>query len=141
LAAMGQAGLTVTPLQAALATATLATGGQRPVPRLVEAVTDASGQWVSQPSALVGETAVSASTAVAVRETWPLSGDGGELAASSREFAVSTLSGPDGHYNSWYLGFAPADAPRFVVALVLEDEDAITTAEAVGRAVLAAAAR
>ncbi len=131
LAAMGQAGLTVTPLQAALATATLAAGGQRPVPRLVEAVTDAGGQWGSQPSALVGETAVSAATAVAVRETWPHSGD-------AREFAVSPLSGPDGHHNSWYLGFAPADAPRFVVALVLEDEDDIAAAEAIGRAVLAA---
>ncbi|HQF70735.1 MAG TPA: penicillin-binding transpeptidase domain-containing protein, partial [Promineifilum sp.] len=138
LAAIGQAGLTVTPLQAALATTTLAAGGRRPVLRLVEAVTDASGQWVGQPSALVATTAVRAATAAAVRQTWPRSGDAGELAASSRGFAVSPLSGPDGHHNSWYLGFAPADAPRFVIALVLENEDDIAAAEAIGRAVLAA---
>ncbi len=131
LAAIGQAGLTVTPLQVALATATLAGDGRRPVPRLVEAVTDANGQWVSQPSALVATAAIGAETAAAVRETWPRSGD-------VRDFAVSPLSGPDGHRNSWYLGFAPADAPRFVVALVLEDENDIADAEAIGRAVLAA---
>ena len=66
-----------------------------------------------------------------MRETWLRSGD-------AREFAVSPLSGPDGHHNSWYLGFAPADAPRFVIALVLENEDDIAAAEAIGRAVLAA---
>ena len=56
-----------------------------------------------------------------------------------RDFAVSPLSGPVGHHNTWYLGFTPADAPRFVVALVLEDVNDIAAAEAIGRAVLARA--
>ncbi len=132
LAAIGQAGLTVTPLQAALATAALAGDGRLPAPRLVEAVTDADGRWVAQPLAITAERAVAAEAAVAVRETWPQSGD-------VRDFAVSPLSGPAGHHNTWYLGFTPADAPRFVVALVLEDVNDIAAAEAIGRAVLARA--
>ena len=132
LAAIGQGGLTVTPLQVALATAALAGDGRLPAPRLVEAVTDASGAWVKQPSAIVPMSAVAADTAAAIRATWPLTDD---LA----EFAVSPLSGPAGHHNTWYLGMAPADAPRFVVALVLEDINDIAAAEAIGRAVLAIA--
>jgi cell division protein FtsW (lipid II flippase) len=132
LAAIGQAGLTVTPLQAALATAALAGDGRLPAPRLVEAVTDANGAWVGQPSAIATTTAVDAGTAAAILATWPLAGD-------IAEFAVSPLSGPAGHHNTWYLGLAPAGAPRFVVALVLEDANDIAAAEAIGRAVLAEA--
>ena len=132
LAAIGQGGLTVTPLQVALATAALASDGRLPAPRLVEAVTDASGAWVEQPSAIVPTSAVAADTAAAIRATWPLTDD---LA----EFAASPLSGPAGHHNTWYLGMAPANAPRFVVALVLEDVNDIAAAEAIGRAVLAIA--
>lgn len=132
LAAIGQAGLTVTPLQVALATAALAGDGRLPAPRLVEAVTDAGGRWVAQPLAITATQATPAEAALAVRQTWPQSGD-------VRDFVVSPLSGPDGHHNTWYLGFAPADAPRFVVALVLEDVNDIATAEEIGRAVLAGA--
>jgi len=95
-------------------------------------VTDADGRWVAQPLAITAERAVAAKAAVAVRETWPQSGD-------VRDFAVSPLSGPAGHHNTWYLGMAPANAPRFVVALVLEDVNDIAAAEAIGRAVLAIA--
>jgi len=130
LAAMGQAGLTVTPLQAALAAAALAGDGRLPAPRLVEAVTDASGAWVEQPSAIATSAAVDAATAAASRATWPRAGD-------IAEFAVSPLSGPAGHHNTWYLAFTPAGAPRFVMALVLEDANDIGAAEAIGRAVLA----
>ena len=132
LAAIGQAGLTITPLQAALATAALAGDGRLPAPRLVEAVTDATGAWVAQPLAIVSQAAVAPEAAAAIRDTWPRAGD-------IAEFAVSPLSGPAGHHNTWYLGFAPADAPRFVVALVLEDANDIAAAEAIGRAVLGAA--
>lgn len=132
LAAIGQAGLTVTPLQAALATAALAGDGRLPAPRLVAAVTDSAGRWEQQPLAITAGGAVSAGTAAAVRDAWVLRGD-------TREFVVSPLSGPDGHHNTWYLGFAPADAPRFVVALVLEDQNDMTAAEAIGHALLAAA--
>ena len=122
--------MTVTPLQAALATAALAGDGRLPAPRLVEAVSDAGGGWVAQPLAGAATQATTAETALAVRQTWPRSGD-------VRDFVVSPLSGPEGHHNTWYLGFAPAHAPRFVVALVLEDENDIATAEEIGRAVLA----
>jgi peptidoglycan glycosyltransferase len=132
LAAIGQGRLTVTPLQAALATAALAGDGRLPAPRLVEAVTDATGAWVEQPLAIAPTTAADAATATAIRATWPRVGD-------VAEFAVSPLSGPAGHHNTWYLGLAPADAPRFVVALVLEDVNDIAAAEAIGQAVLAVA--
>lgn len=131
LAAVGQASLTVTPLQAALATAALAGDGRLPVAQLVDAVSGSDGKWTTQTpgGGATSPRAVSAETAAATRATW-LEIDG------VREFAISALAGPGGSRDSWYLGMAPAASPRFVVALVLENEADITLAEQIGRDVL-----
>ena len=133
LAAIGQEALTVTPLQAALATAALAADGQLPAVRLVEALTVAGGQWEIQlPDAAATTAAVTSPVAAAVRAGWPVVDD-------VAEFAVTALSGPQNSRTAWYLGFAPADKPRYVIALALEEMDNVAVAEAIGRAVLAQA--
>ncbi|WP_374688251.1 FtsW/RodA/SpoVE family cell cycle protein [Promineifilum sp.] len=129
LAAIGQETLTITPLQAALAAAALAGDGRLPAPRLVDAVVGTDGQWeVQTAGAAAAQTAVAAATVAAVRETWPLNGD-------LREYAVSVLSGPGGQRDAWYLALFPADEPRYVLALVLEDARGVAAAETIGRAV------
>lgn len=131
MAAIGQAALTVTPLQAALATAALTGDGRLPTPRLVEAISGADGEWIVQPP-VAGPSSrpvLMTETAANMRATWP------EL-SGAREFAVSVLSGPDGSRNSWFLGMAPATSPRFVVALVVEDANGLETAQQIGRGVL-----
>ena len=94
---------------------------------------DIGGTWEAWDGAPTGVTvAVSAATAAAVRETWP-------TASGVAEFTVSALAGPDGQRNTWYLGFAPAESPRFAVALVLEDAADVAAAAEIGRALLEAA--
>jgi peptidoglycan glycosyltransferase len=132
MAAIGQESLTVTPLQAALATAALASEGRPPLPRLVEATRDPAGQWQPWPATDEAGDGVSPEAAEAVRGIWPESGD-------IAEFTVSALAGPGGERVTWYLGFAPAGDPRHVLALVLENERDLAAAEAIGRAVLGAA--
>lgn len=131
LAAIGQEALTVTPLQAALATAILAGDGQAPAPRLVEALAPAGDQWETQPpgAAAVAMPVINPSVAAEVRAGWPTTD---EIAG----FAVTALSGPQNQRTTWFLGFAPAQNPRFVVALALEDVDDVVAAEAIGRALL-----
>lgn len=133
MAAIGQERLTVTPLQAALAAAALAREGRPPLPRLVEAMRDPDGQWQPWPSP-AGETGIGVSpeAAEAARAIWPASGD---IAG----FSASALSGPGGERVTWYLGFAPSGDPRYVLALVLENERDLAAAEAIGQAVLRAA--
>jgi len=140
MAAIGQASLTVTPLQAALATAVLAGDGRLPGPRLVEAVSGPDGAWITQPagSSPTLRRVLAAETASAARAEWPEYADG--VNPSVREFSVSVLSGPDGSRNSWFLGMAPATSPRFVVALVMENVTGVQAAERIGRDVLALAA-
>ena len=131
LAAIGQEALTVAPLQAALATAALAGDGRLPYARLVEALAPPRGEWeIQQPGAPTSlKAAVATAVAKAVRDGWPTNGE-------TAEFAVTALSGPQNSRTAWYLGFAPAGNPRYVIALVLEGVDDIAAAEAIGRAVL-----
>lgn len=131
LAAIGQEALTLTPLQAALATSALASDGRPPAPRLVEALATAGGDWRTQPAgapAAAGP-AVDPAVAAAVRAGWPASDD-------VAGFGVTALSGPQNSRTTWFLGFAPAGNPRFVVALALEEVADVAAAEAIGRAVL-----
>jgi len=52
------------------------------------------------------------------------------------EYSVLVLSGPEGSTNSWYLGLAPANAPRYGVVVVVEDSDGQHSADQIGQALL-----
>ena len=133
LAAIGQENLTVTPLQVALATAALAGDGRLPRPRLLEAVAGPDGEWEAEAMGTApAQAAVSAEAAAAARAGWPVAGD-------VRGLVVSVLAGPGGDRDAWYVGMAPADNPRFVVALALEGEADPAVAQAIGTQLLAAA--
>jgi cell division protein FtsI/penicillin-binding protein 2 len=133
LAAIGQEGLTVTPLQVALAMAALANEEHLPAPRLVDALAGTSAAWERQPAgspASAPALVVAPDTAAAVRAGWPTVGD-------AAEFAVSVLSGPQNSRNAWYVGIVPVNAPRFVLVLVVEGVPDAALAESIGREFLA----
>jgi hypothetical protein len=56
------------------------------------------------------------------------------------EHAVLVLSGPEGETDAWYLGTAPANAPRYALVIVMEATKDLSAVEEMGRALLAAAA-
>ena len=127
-AAFGQAETLVTPLQMALVAAVVANGGVLMRPQLVTAIRPASGppdvrspevwrQVLDRHDAGIIRDAMVA----AVSSAW-----GRPFAGAARIPGVPTAgkSGTaqlgSGLPDSWFIGFAPADAPRIAVAVVVE---------------------
>jgi peptidoglycan glycosyltransferase len=123
-AAFGQGELLVTPLEMALVAAAMARDGSLPVPYLLEDVPsvrwsrlrDERGTW---------RRAVSAGTARTMREIMTTSVRDGWARTAAQRVGVSvagktgTAQVGNGAPHSWFIGFAPADQPRYAVAVVV----------------------
>lgn len=131
-AAYGQ-GVSVTPLQLATAYCAIANGGTLYRPYIVASRRDAAGEHRTAPLA-VGQ-AVSAETAATMRAMLLSTVDNGIAHnAAIAGFSVAGKTGtaqiasPEGtylddQYVSSFAGFFPAEAPRYVVLVVLEKPD------------------
>jgi penicillin-binding protein A len=123
-AAFGQGELLVTPLHMALVAAAVADDGALPVPYLLadvpgvrwRSLADARGTW---------RQAVSGDVAHSVRDMMVVSATDG-WARSARRGLDLTLGGKtgtaqvaDGAPHAWFIGFAPADAPRLAIAVMV----------------------
>lgn len=139
LAAAGQGELIVTPLHMALVAATIAEEGYQPQPYLVEAVQVESAEgstWqpvASQSARPVLPPSVAQALAGAMRQAVT---DGAAQAARVPGVAVVghagiALAGPD-RYHAWFIGFAPANAPRYALAVLIEDSAAADAAQVGG---------
>ncbi len=133
--AVGQGSLTVSPLQMALIAGTLANEGRMPAPRLVQGVQDAAGEWQEQPPLGEPHTVVAASVAGELLSAWQHSGD---TVAAYWGIAIAGKGQPP---HTWFLGVAPADAPRYAVAVLLEHPADRRRAGEIGKALLDAATR
>lgn len=130
LAAIGQDTLTVTPLQLALAWSTLANNGQFVQPRLVSAVQTPAGDWESVVLTPTQTLPIfSAETAAAMLNALPKLG-------RVAEYSTITLAGPNKNTISWYVGFTPPQAPRYLLVVVVEDGLNQFTAASIGRELL-----
>jgi peptidoglycan glycosyltransferase len=121
----GQGPLLVTPLQVALFTAAIADHGKMMAPHLVRARVRPSGTEERVP-ATVWRTPFSAAAADAVvpmMEAVVTRGTG--TAARIPEVRVAgktgTAENPHGPPHAWFAAFAPAEAPRVVVVVVVEN--------------------
>jgi peptidoglycan glycosyltransferase len=126
-AAYGQAEVLVTPLQMALVAATIANNGVLMRPTLVDRLTASDGS--------VTQLEPQAWTQVCSFETAQIIGDAMQQAVEGR-FAFAGAAkvpglptagksgtaeiGPDVAPHSWFIGFAPTDAPRIAVAVIVE---------------------
>lgn len=132
-ASVGQEQLTIAPLQIALAWTALGLDGRVPVPQLVTAVQDGEGSWLpAATEEAFARTAVTPATARALRNALPVNGE-------ILEFSTVVLSGPGGSSDAWYLGLAPADAPKYAVVVVVEESNDVASAAAIGREALSRA--
>ncbi|HMO95460.1 MAG TPA: penicillin-binding protein 2, partial [Tepidiformaceae bacterium] len=122
--AFGQGELLVTPLQLALITAAIANGGEMPAPRL--ALAEVSGdRVVRELDPASSRTVLSAGVAVdmqdfmrsviAVGQASGLSIPGVQVAGKT-----GTAEAGDGTSHAWFIGYAPAEAPRVAIAVVVE---------------------
>jgi penicillin-binding protein A len=123
--AFGQGALLMTPLHMALITATIANGGTMPRPYIVrQIVRDGKVASVTPLGTLA--TPVSAQTAADVTAMMlavVTHGTGTTAAIRGVKVAgkTGTATNPHGAAHSWFVCFAPADHPRVVVAIVVEN--------------------
>jgi penicillin-binding protein 2 len=124
--AIGQGFVLATPLQVARMAAAIANGGQILQPRLVRAITDADGRVVRRAESRVQRRLDLEPLAMeAMRrglEAAVARGTGRAAAVSGIAVAGKTGSAetPRGRPHAWFVGYAPAQDARIVVAVLVE---------------------
>ncbi|HEY2642544.1 MAG TPA: penicillin-binding protein 2 [Galbitalea sp.] len=127
LSAFGQDDVMVTPMQIALDSAAIGNGGVEMQPTLIKKIIEPDLQEQMQLKPTVYGTPISQSTASAVRDMMVSSVQNG--AASNARIEGVQVAGKTGTaqngvndpYTLWFTGFAPADNPQVVVAVVIEN--------------------
>jgi peptidoglycan glycosyltransferase len=127
-AAYGQAETFVTPLQMALVAGTVANGGELMRPRLVTAITGKRGSRGVGPESL--RRVIDPSEAAAIRDAMVAAVEGEfgrRFTTGAKVQGVTTAGksgtaelGGSGEPHSWFIGFAPAEAPRVAIAVLVE---------------------
>lgn len=121
----GQGALLMTPLQMALVAATIADGGSEPRPYIVRQVSWPGGAGSSYGA---GEltSPISADTAANVKKMMIAvvqrgTGTPAQLPGVTVAGKTGTATNPSGAPHSWFVCFAPAENPRVVVAVIVEN--------------------
>jgi penicillin-binding protein A len=144
--AFGQADLLVTPLRMALVGATIANGGREPRPTLLRGIRPPGGAVALAPHDVLA-TPIDAQTADEVRTLMIAAverGTGTAAALGTVQVAgkTGTATNPAGSSHAWFVAFAPADAPRVALAVVVENAGyGGAVAAPIARRVLAVALR
>jgi len=121
----GQGALLMTPLQMALVAATIANGGTEPRPYVVRRL-----EWPGGAASTFGAAAlaspISADTAQNVKKMMVAvveygTGTGAQLPGITVAGKTGTATNPLGAAHSWFVCFAPAENPRVVVSVVVEN--------------------
>jgi peptidoglycan glycosyltransferase len=124
-AAIGQGDIAVTPLQMATVAGAIANGGVLMAPHVVREIRDADGRVIRRIGPDEWKRAVSPTTAAAVTQMMiDVVKRGTGSAAAVPGFTVAgktgTAEAPGGPPHAWFIGFAPAEAPRFAIAVIVE---------------------
>ena len=129
-AGFGQGKVLVTPLQMALVTAAIANGGEMVAPRLVDRLVSADGTVRELGSRGPGPRDVGGARRATVRDAMVRAVEGrfAESVAGGAKVPGITTAGKSGSAeldgappHSWFVGFAPAEDPRVVVVVVVEN--------------------
>jgi penicillin-binding protein A len=126
--AFGQERLQVTPLQMAMVGATIANHGVEMQPHLIERILSPGGHTVSHFTPTRLGTPIKRQTADELTQMMELAVEGGTGTAAQIpgvKVAGKTGTAETGRANintTWFVSFAPADAPKIVVAVVVENQ-------------------
>lgn len=148
--AIGQNAVRATPLQMAMVAAAIANGGNVMTPHVMADVVDDSGEVIDRFEPSVWKTATTPDVAATLRDAMVAvvaDGTATRLAVPGVPTAGKTGTAQlgNGLSHAWVIGFAPADAPRVAVAVILEAQEGASeqtggrVAAPIGQAVLAAA--
>jgi penicillin-binding protein A len=127
-AAYGQAETFVTPLQMALVASTVANGGELMQPRLVMALTGEAGTRTIGPSSMGRVISPDDAASINAAMVAAVEGDlGRQFTTGAAVPGVTTAGksgtaelGGTGEPHSWFIGFAPAEDPQIVIAVIVE---------------------
>jgi peptidoglycan glycosyltransferase len=125
LAGIGQGPVAGTPLQMALVAAAIANKGIIMKPHVGEKVTDREGKVVSRVKPSAWKKATSPEIAATLTEFMlSVVNSGTGIAARIPGIAVAgktgTAQSPGGPPHAWFIAFAPAEAPRFAISVIIE---------------------
>jgi penicillin-binding protein A len=120
----GQASLLVTPLRMALVGATIADDGRTPRPYLVRRIAGSDTSLATRSETLAQP--IDAQTAHEVRDLMIRAvangtGTAAQLPGVTVAGKTGTATNPHGRSHAWFVAFAPAQAPRVAVAIVVEN--------------------
>ena len=127
LASFGQANVRVTPLEMAMVSSAVATGGTLMSPTLVDRIVAPDLSIVQSLEPQVYGTPLSSETAAHLRDMMinnVASGAASNATIAGVDVAGKTGTAQNGEgepYTLWFTGFAPADNPQVAVAVVVED--------------------
>ena len=148
--AIGQNTLRSTPLQMALVAAAVANGGEIMKPHVLREIRDDEGEVVRRWRPEVWRRAIDPQHAATLRDAMVSvveAGTARRLAVPGVRTAGKTGTAQigDGNSHTWVVGFAPAEAPRVAIAVIVENQSGASestggrVAAPIGQAVLAAA--
>jgi peptidoglycan glycosyltransferase len=123
----GQGELAVTPMQMALVAATVANNGRVPTPYVAAALQSGdSKRTLHEPGDVlsIASSADVASTMVSFMVQGVVDGYAEKAAIPGVHVGgkTGTAEVGDGTSHSWFIGFAPADAPRVAIAVIMEHQ-------------------
>jgi peptidoglycan glycosyltransferase len=126
--AFGQERMVVTPLQMALVAATIADRGAEPKPYLVQKIEAPDGSTVAKTTPQILGHPIKPRTADQLNQMMQLVVQGGT--GTNAQIPGVPVAGKTGTaelglgsvYDAWFVSFAPANNPRFVVAVVVEKQ-------------------
>jgi peptidoglycan glycosyltransferase len=128
LASFGQYDVRATPLQMAMVSAAIANGGVVMYPNVVDSVLEATLKPISQFEPKEFSRALSAENAATITQMMINNVDNSNLITNVRIEGVKvagktgTAENGDGEpYTFWFTGFAPADAPRYAITVLVEN--------------------
>jgi len=125
LAGIGQGEIATTPLQMAIVASTIANGGVAMEPHVAARIDDRSGRTVQRIAPKRWKRATSAATARTITDFMiSVVQNGTGTAARIPGVAVAgktgTAQAPGGPPHAWFIAFAPAEAPRYAISVIIE---------------------
>ncbi|MCU1448713.1 MAG: penicillin-binding protein transpeptidase [Acidimicrobiales bacterium] len=142
--AIGQQDVQASPLEMALTAGAIANGGVAMTPHVMGEVRDSEGQLIEKFKPDQWKKAISPGVASTMRDLMigvVQNGTATRVAIPGTQVAAKTGTAQTGNNTShtWMVAFAPADAPRVVVAVIVENQPNVS--EATGGVVAAPIAR
>ena len=127
-AAYGQGETFVTPLQMALVASTVANGGELLRPHLVTGITGERGTQTIGPDTITRVIDGGVAAAITRAMVAAVEGEDGRRYTTGAKIPGVTTAGKsgtaelggNGEPHSWFIGFAPAEAPRVAIAVLVE---------------------